>query len=99
MYNTLIILLCVLAVYGAYSLLREILVIFCKKKIVSLAVRTNEISELKDILSVTEQHAQKFSFIDDKMIVICDEAKADEFEEYGFEVYIRHKGKENHGGQ
>ena len=98
MYNTLVIILCVLAVYGAYSLSREMFVIFCKKKIVSLAVRTNEISELKDILSVTEQHAQKFGFIDNKVVVICDESRADDFEEHGFEVYVKHKGKENYGG-
>ncbi len=89
MYNSLIILLCVLAVYGAYSLLRETLALFCKKRIISLAVRTNDLSELKDMLSLAEQHAQKFGFIDNKVIVICDEDKANDFKNYGFEVYIK----------
>ena len=99
MYNSFIILLCVLAVYGAYSLSREIVALFCKKRLISLAVRTNEIGELKDILSVAEYHTQKFGFIDNKVVVICDENKACDFEEYGFEVYVKHKGKENYDGE
>lgn len=98
-YNSLIILLCVLAVYGAYALFRELLVILSRNKVVSLSVKVKDMNELQDMLSVAEYYTQKYSFFDNKVIVVCEAENAGKIEKYGFDVYVKHIKKESYDGE
>ena len=86
MYNSLIILLCVLAVYGAYALFREFLFLFIRKKkmITAIRVQTGFAEDLAD----AEYFAQTHRLFESRPILLCDTNPPADIHKYGMDVYV-----------
>ncbi len=93
MYNDIIlILLCVFAVYGVYSVFREIGMLLCRKNRVAAAVNISlDMSEnqINDALVFAQNSVYSYSFLERAPVIICDREKADCLKRYGYEIYVK----------
>lgn len=87
MYNILVIIVCVLSVYGAYAVIREIALAFFRKKQIVAAVRV--CTELSDAIALAETYTQKYTYFEKKAVLLCDTEIPSDIELYGMDVYIR----------
>ena len=95
MYNSLIILVCVFAVYGAYTLIREVMVLLSRKSRVYVAIDVSE-GNVDDKILLAEFYASKYSFFASRPIIVCEESKIEEVKKYGYKICVELPGKENH---
>lgn len=91
-YNSLVILLCVFAVYGAYAIFREIALACARKKQIAAAVRVT--SELMDKIAVAEYYTQKYTYFESRPVLLCDTDPPTDIQKYGLDVYVKLPGKE-----
>lgn len=92
MYNSLVILFCVLSVYGAYAFLREIALAFARKKRIVAAIRVA--SDLADRIAVAEYYTQKYTCFERQSVLLCDSEPPEDIKTYGIDVYVKFSGKE-----
>ena len=94
MYNDIILIfLCVFAVYGAYAIIREMIMLLCRKSRVAAAVRIySDMSddEQNDAIMLVENYVCSNSFLERAPIIICDSESAEHLQRYGYEIYIRY---------
>ena len=94
MYNNLIILVCIFAVYGAYAFLREIIMIFSRKNKLVIAINVTENADIAEDLSLAEFYIQKNLVFCGKPILICKAEEIKTCKKYGYDIYIE-SGEEN----
>lgn len=92
MYNILVILVCICSVYGAYALLREFIIAFARQKQIVAAVRVQE--GLMDSLAIAEFYAQKHTYLESRVVLLCDADVPPDIVQYGLDVYVKLQGKE-----
>ena len=88
-YNSFIILVCIFAVYGAYSMLRELFFSISKDRVFYIAVKVSECDDINESLCDAEYAAAKHRRFNVHPIVLCDTECADGYKKYGFDVYIK----------
>ncbi len=92
-YNDIIIItLCVFAVYGVYAVIREIAMLFLKKRGLVLAIKMDSDmrkDERADAVALAENCIYKHSFLNRTPIIICDKA-VDDYKKYGYKIYVRY---------
>ena len=95
MYNDIaVIFLCVLAVYGAYALFREISMVFSRKNRIVAAVRVKSSTQLQsDDIVIAEKYVASHSFLDKKPVLLFDGEVPEELKKYGYDIYIKYKEK------
>ena len=92
MYNILIIVCCILTVYGAYALLRELLFLFIREKRFVVAVRLQE--GIAEEIADAEYYAQTKIVFESRPILLCEGDLPVEAYTYGMDVYQKVSGKE-----
>ena len=95
-YNSFIILICVFAVYGAYSAFRELFSLLSKDKGFYIAVKASEYDDIQAAMGDAKCITQKCGQFCSQPIILCDTENMDEYKEYGFDIYIK-SGKESYG--
>ncbi len=91
MYNDIImIIISVLAVYGAYALIREVAMLFSRKHRIVAAIRIKDgMLEDNDAIVVAEQYIASHSFLERTPVLICEREVPKDIENYGYDVYIK----------
>ncbi len=94
MYNDIILIfLCVFAVYGAYAAVREIGMLFCRKKRVAAAIRIKTDASEDDrneMIMTAENYISSHSFLERAPIIISDKETAKYLKRYGYEIYVKY---------
>ena len=92
LYNDIVmIILCIFAVFGFYSLLREFSMLFSRRSRVSAAVFVNsEMSrdEINEVILNAEDYIYNHSFLHRYPIIINDGKSFDELKRYGCNIYV-----------
>ena len=94
MYNNLIIFVCVLAVYGAYALAREIIMLFSRKNKLIIAIDVTENTDVAEDISLAEFYIQKHLVVCGRPVLICKTEETEKYAKYGYDIYVR-SGEEN----
>ena len=93
MYNDIILIfLCVFAVYGVYSLVREFWMLICRKNKIAAAIRIDSQmreNDINDAILFAENYISSYSFLERMPIIICDGENAKYLKRYGYDIYIR----------
>ena len=93
MYNDLIlIVISVFAVFGAYAVIREIVMLFVKNTDIVYAVRLRGDSDtlrVEEALAKAEYLAQTDLQTESRPVLLLDGGDAEDAERYGYEVYIK----------
>ena len=92
MYNILIIVCCILIVYGAYALLRELLFLCIREKRFVVAVRLQE--GIAEEIADAEYYAQTKMVFEGRPILLCEGDPPKEAHTYGIDVYKKVSRKE-----
>ncbi len=92
MYNDIIIIfICTFAIYGIYAFLREVCMLFMRKKRVVAAIRVgNDISLREEKIANAERLIDFHYFLERKPVLLCDIEGAKENSNYGYDVYIKY---------
>ena len=89
MYNDIVmIILCVFAVYGVYSVIREIVMLLTKRNNFILAIKVDSKTVNEDIV-LAEQYLEENSVLNKKPVLLCDTEMAEEIKKYGYEVFVK----------
>ena len=86
--DTIMIILCVFVVYGAYAFFREIFLLFSKKRCVVAAVRIKSDADIERTI-LAEQYISTYSFLDRAPVLLCEKDLSEDLKKYGYEVYIK----------
>lgn len=90
--NTIMIVFCVLAVFGAYALLREIVMLLCRKSRAVAAVRIRaemDADACADAVRFAEQLAGTNRQLERAPVLLCDAPVPKDLQNYGYEIYVR----------
>ena len=93
MYNSIIILFCVFAVYGAYAMLREISLLLIRKNRIVAAVRLD--STVADRMVLAESITQKCASFERYPVLLCEEDPFEDIEKYGMDIYVKCRERRN----
>lgn len=93
MYNDLIMIgISVFAVFGAYAVIREIVMLFTKTNGIVYAVRLRSGDDelhIAETLAKAEYLAQTDRLTENRPVLLLDGGEAEGAEKYGYEVYIK----------
>lgn len=93
MYNdSIMILLCVFAVYGAYALLREAAILILRKSCAVAAVRIlsdMDADTCREAIRTGEEIASTHLHFERKPVLLCEIPPSAELSEYGYEIYVK----------
>ena len=93
MYNDLIlIIISVFAVFGAYAVIREIVMLFVKNTDIVYAVRLRgdgDALRVEEALAKAEYLAQTDFETESRPVLLLDGGDAEDAERYGYEVYVK----------
>lgn len=90
--DSMMILFSVLAVFGAYALLREIAMLFGRKSRVVAAVRIRadmDADARTDAVRLAEQLAQTNRQMESAPVLLSDVPVPKDLQNYGYEIYVR----------
>ena len=90
--DSIMILLCVFAVYGVYAMLRELILLFARKKCAVAAVRIYagmDRDACMDAIRFAEQLAGARWQFESVPVLLCDAPASTEIQNYGYEVYVK----------
>lgn len=91
-YNMIMILFSVLAVLGAYALLRELVMVLGRKSRAVAAVRIRadmDADARTDAVRLAEQIAETNRQLESAPVLLCDTPVPKELQNYGYEIYVR----------
>lgn len=90
--DSIMILFSVLAVFGAYALLREIAMLFGRKSRVVAAVRIRadmDVDARTDAVRIAEELAGSDRRFESAPVLLCDVPVPKDLQDYGYEIYVR----------
>ena len=93
MYNDIVLIfLCIFAVYGVYSVFREIEMLLCRRNRIAAAIKISlEMDEnrINEAIVFAQNCVYSYSFLERAPVIICDRENADCLQKYGYDVYVK----------
>ncbi len=90
--SSVMILFCVFAVYGAYAMIREAVMLLSRKSRLSAAVRIGRDMDAEtcaDAIRLAEQFAGSHRQFASAPVLLCEAPVPQEVQNYGYEIYVR----------
>lgn len=90
--DSIMIIFSILAVFGAYALLRELVMLFGRKKRAVAAVRIRadmDANACTDAVRFVELLSQSNRQLESAPVLLCDAPVPKDLQNYGYEIYVR----------